>query len=87
MSAAYPHATPTYPHDAESRLVDSLRTVDFPATKDDLLQVAVIDHLEVSTIGALRELPHGDYSGVAEVLRALGAGAFRSARRVSPISA
>ncbi len=55
----------------EKRLLSTLRTIDFPATKDDLLRIAVVDHLEVDTIGALRELPRRDYHGTADVLRAL----------------
>jgi hypothetical protein len=59
--------------DAEARLRSTLRTIDFPATKDDLLRIAVVDHLEVTTIDAIRELPGRDFHGMTDVLRELGA--------------
>jgi hypothetical protein len=59
--------------DAEARLRNTLRTIDFPATKDDLLRIAVTDHLEVATIDAIHELADRDFHGMADVLRELRA--------------
>nr|WP_201469928.1 DUF2795 domain-containing protein [Microbacterium hydrocarbonoxydans] len=56
----------------DSRLAHTLRSIDYPATKDDLLRIAVVDHLEVPIIDAIHELPGGDYHGATEVLKALG---------------
>jgi hypothetical protein len=59
---------------ADGRLTRTLRSIDYPATRDDLLRIAVVDHLEVSTIDAIHGLPGRDYHGVAEVLKALDHG-------------
>lgn len=72
MSIESPANITRIPGTAQTRLLRTLRTIDFPATKDDLLRIAVLDHLEVATIDALRDLPVNDYHGTAEVLRALG---------------
>ncbi len=58
---------------SEARLAQTLRSIDYPATKDDLLRIAVVDHLDVSTIDAIHELPARDYHGVSEVLKTLDA--------------
>lgn len=55
----------------DARLARTLRSIDYPATKDDLLRIAVVDHLDVPTIDAIHELPARDYHGVSEVLRML----------------
>lgn len=57
----------------DSRLAHTLRSIDYPATTDDLLRIAVADHLEVRLIDAIHELPRVDYHGATEVLRALSA--------------
>lgn len=60
------------PHpSSDTRLPRTLRSIDYPATKDDLVRVAVVDHLAVSTMDAMHELPARDYHGAAEVLKAL----------------
>lgn len=65
-----PHRLSAQPS-SDTRLARTLRSIDYPATKDDLLRVAVVDHLDVSTIDAIHELPARDYHGVAEVLKTL----------------
>lgn len=55
------------------RLVSTLRTIDYPAAHDDLLRIAVSDHLDVATITAFRALPQREYDGVADVLRTMDA--------------
>ena len=63
-----PH-TSTLTSSAHERLLGTLRSIDYPATKDDLLRIAVLDHLEVPTIDAIHELPARDYHGISEVLK------------------
>lgn len=65
-----PHALAAHPS-SDMRLARTLRSIDYPATKDDLLRISVVDHLEVATIDAIHELPARDYHGVAEVLKTL----------------
>lgn len=57
--------------DSQARLLQTLRTIDFPATSEDLLRIAIVDDLEAETIDALRALPRRDFHGAAEVLAAL----------------
>jgi len=55
----------------DARLIATLRTIDFPATRDDLLRIAIGDVLEIATIDAIRALPRRTYHGATDVLRTL----------------
>ncbi|MGG7510855.1 DUF2795 domain-containing protein [Plantibacter sp. YIM 135249] len=60
---------------AEAALVSSLRTIDFPASRDDLVRVAMEDGLDQESIDALRSLPEHAYEGTFHVIRAIEQGA------------
>jgi len=70
MTQTSPHP-PSPISSGDSTLTRTLKSIDYPATKDDLLRIAVVDHLDVATIDAIHELPGRDYHGVAAVLKEL----------------
>ena len=49
----------------------SLSTIDFPASKEDLVAFARNNGVDQGTVDALRALPLADYDNVGEVLRSV----------------
>ena len=73
-SPAPPSAAPTgVPLDDErwAALLACLRTLDYPARRDDLLRVSVLDRLPVPCVESLRALPDRAYTGVLDIVREL----------------
>ncbi|HVX08998.1 DUF2795 domain-containing protein [Humibacter sp.] len=55
-----------------------LTDMEYPATRDDLVRVAVISGCDPQSVGDLRALPAVSFHGVYEVRRALAAAARRA---------
>lgn len=57
----------------DAALAASLRTIDYPATREDLLRIAAEDRLPQADVDSLRTLPEHSYEGTFHVLRAIEA--------------
>jgi len=53
--------------------IETLRSVDYPAHREDILAAARIDRLRPSTIRLLETLPERGFSGIFDVLHELRA--------------
>ncbi|MCI2959487.1 DUF2795 domain-containing protein [Agromyces atrinae] len=58
---------------APSSVAEFLRTIDYPATPDDLARAARHDGVDDAIVRALSDLPARSYDGAFHVLHALDA--------------
>jgi Protein of unknown function (DUF2795) len=57
----------------DAALVATLRSVDYPATREDLVRAAVMDGLQLDAVDALHAIPNAVYQSTFYVVRALEA--------------
>ncbi len=56
-----------------AQLPEALRGVDFPASRDDIVEMAQMNAAEPTLIDRLKDLPERDYDNVSAVLEEIGA--------------
>jgi hypothetical protein len=57
----------------DADLIATLRSVDYPATREDLVRAAIMDGLQLDAVDALLAIPNGVYQSTFYVVRALEA--------------
>ncbi len=55
-----------------AQLPAALRGIDFPATRDEIVEMAQVNAAEPVLVDRLKDLPEGDYDDVRAVLAAIG---------------
>lgn len=71
MDSSLENATASLSADERESAAACLRTVDYPAHREDLLRAAAADGLSAKAIQALQALPDGTYQSTFYVLRML----------------
>jgi len=56
-----------------AQLPEALRGVDFPASRDDIVEMAQMNAAEPTLIDRLKDIPERDYDNVSAVLEEIGA--------------
>lgn len=56
-----------------AQLPEALRGVDFPASRDDIVEMAQMNAAEPKLIDRLKDIPERDYDNVSAVLEEIGA--------------
>ncbi len=56
-----------------AQLPEALRGVDFPASRDDIVEMAQMNGAQPALIDRLKDLPDQDYDNASAVLAVIGA--------------
>ncbi len=55
-----------------AQLPEALRGVDFPASRDDIVEMAQMNAASAALVDRLKDLPQRDYDNIAAVLAEIG---------------